>query len=82
MTREESITNGLILAIPAISGSLALEIFKGEKLITNESVLCIFLTSVIGLLAIGSCIKYMRVCGFRGLMWYRILLGAMLILLF
>lgn len=80
LDRKKAIKFSLLLAIPSICGSLTLELFECYKNNTfgtfaNESLFGILLTSIIGLLAIWPCVKYMERHGFLALTIYRILIG-------
>lgn len=80
LDRRKSIYFSLLLAIPSIGGSLVLELFDCYKkqsfvAFSNDSLIGIFLTSLIGLIAIYPCVKYMEKNGFFALTIYRIIIG-------
>lgn len=84
--RYQAITISLLLAIPSISGSLVLELinmYKNNTLNTFNinTLFAVLLTGLIGIISIKPCIKYMEKNGFYALMWYRIVVGLILILL-
>ncbi len=84
--RPQSITISLLLAIPSISGSLVLELvnmYKNNTLNTlnTDTLFAVLITGLIGIIAIEPCIKYMQKNGFYVLMWYRIIIGLILIFL-
>ena len=81
LNRKESISMSMLLAIPSIAGSLVLELIKTDNiktLINSDAITGIFLTSVMSILALDLCIKYMERNGFKALMWYRIIIGLIL----
>ena len=83
--RAQAITISLLLAIPSISGSLILELinmYKTNTLNTLDinTLFAVLLTGAIGIVAIEPCIKYMTRNGFYSLMWYRIIIGLIVIL--
>lgn len=84
--RSQSIKISLLLAIPSISGSLVLELinmYKNNTLNTLNinTLFAVLLTGLIGIISIKPCIKYMERNGFYALMWYRIIIGLVLIFL-
>ena len=86
MERSKAITMSLLLAIPSISGSLVLELinmYKNNTLNTLDinTLLAVFITALIGIVSIKPCIRYMEKHGFYALMWYRIIIGLILIFL-
>lgn len=83
LNRNDAIQISMLLAIPAIFGSLVLELIKVDNiklLINSDALIGATLTSIIGILALTSCTRYMKRNGFKLLMWYRIILGLVLIL--
>lgn len=82
--RSQAITISLLLAIPSISGSLVLEFINMYKTNTSNTfnintLLAVLLTGLIGIISIEPCIKYMEKSGFYALMWYRIVLGVIML---
>ena len=80
LDRKKAIRFSLFLAIPSICGSLTLELLDCYKNNTfrafaNDSLIGILLTTIVGLIAIWPCIKYMERNGFMALTVYRILIG-------
>jgi undecaprenyl-diphosphatase len=79
--RKKAIFFSLLLAIPSICGSLTLEIidcYNKNDSFTREFLEGIILTTIIGLIAIFPCIKYMERKGFFALMIYRMIIGTVI----
>ena len=81
LDRRKAIYFSLLLAIPSIFGSLVLELLDCYKTqsfaaFSNDSLIGIFLTTIIGLFAIFPCVKYMEKSGFLALTIYRVLIGS------
>ena len=86
MDRSQAIKISLLLAIPSISGSLVLELINMHKnntlnTLDISTLLAVLFTGLIGIIAIKPCINYMEKNGFCILMWYRIIIGLILIFL-
>ena len=84
--KSQAIKISLLLAIPSISGSLVLELinmYKNNTLNTLniDTLFAVLLTGLIGIFSIKPCINYMEINGFHALMWYRIIIGLVLIFL-
>ncbi|MDR2458701.1 MAG: undecaprenyl-diphosphate phosphatase [Holosporales bacterium] len=83
LDRKHSIKFALLLAIPSIAGSLTLELFEAYKCgnfrcFQDEALTGIILTSVISIVMIHPCIRYMEAHGFAVVAIYRILIGAVM----
>lgn len=80
LSRRKAIDFSLMLAIPSICGSLVLEIlscYKNSQCVhcSNDVILGVILTALIGLIVILPCVRLMERKGFLSLMVYRILIG-------
>jgi undecaprenyl-diphosphatase len=81
LDRKRSIRFALLLAIPSIAGSLVLELFEAYKYgnsrwFQDEALTGIALTSIVSIVMIHPCIRYMEAHGFAAIALYRILIGA------
>ena len=80
IARRKAITFSLMLAIPSISGSLCLELLETYKntnsvSFSNDELIGIGITTLIGLIAIIPCIHFMEKVGFLWLAIYRVIIG-------
>ncbi len=83
--RKKSIHFSMFLAIPSIMGSLVLELYECyttnqyNVLFSNNSLIGLFLTSIISIIFIYPCIHFMERKGFFILMIYRCIIGFALL---
>lgn len=80
LDRKKAIFFSLLLAIPSILGSLTLEIIESIKseqnfVASNDILIGVALTTLIGIAIIGPAIKFMEKKGFVALTIYRIIVG-------
>jgi len=83
LDRKKAIFFSLFLAIPPILGSLVLEIIDSIKsessfLFSNDTLIGIALTMLVGISIIGACVKYMEKNGFLALTIYRVVIGILI----
>ncbi|MBR1480289.1 MAG: undecaprenyl-diphosphate phosphatase [Alphaproteobacteria bacterium] len=83
LNRRKAIGFSMMLAIPSICGSLVLEFvdcYKRHNLdvVSQNSLIAIGATFVIGLIAITPCVRFMEKHGFFALAIYRIVIGSAL----
>ncbi|MDR1365448.1 MAG: undecaprenyl-diphosphate phosphatase [Holosporales bacterium] len=83
LDRKNSIRLSLLLAIPSIVGSLVLELFAAYRCddfqrFNHEALTGIILTSIVSVIMIHPCVRYMEARGFTAIAVYRILIGAAL----
>ncbi|MDR1609414.1 MAG: undecaprenyl-diphosphate phosphatase [Holosporales bacterium] len=80
LDKKHSIRFALLLAIPSIAGSLTLELFEAYtsnfQCFQDEALTGIILTSIVSIVMIHPCIRYMETHGFAVIAIYRILIGA------
>lgn len=83
LDRKQAINFSLMLAIPSICGSLFLEILDAIKTpgtvkFSNDALLGIIITAIIGLIVIRPCVRYMEKIGFVYLAAYRVAIGSII----
>lgn len=86
MTREESAKFSFYLSAPVVLGAVVLTLLESETITIILSNLSIFVIGIlvsfiIGLLCISFLLKYLRKNDFKLFMWYRVILGIIVILI-
>lgn len=86
INREDSAKFSFYLSAPVVLGAVILTLFESETLAIVSANLSIFIIGIlvsfiIGLLCISFLLKYLRKNDFKLFMWYRILLGIIVILI-
>ncbi|MDR1034599.1 MAG: hypothetical protein LBL32_01535 [Holosporales bacterium] len=84
--RKRAIAFSMLLAIPSICGSMVIGIMDCYKhsdfsVFSIDALAGVLLTMLIGLVAIFPCVKYMEKTGFIYIVFYRILIGIIMILM-
>ena len=84
LTREEAAKFSFYLSAPVVLGAVTLSILKGEAISLISSNLSVFLVGVgvafiSGLLCIEFLLRYIKKHDFKIFMWYRILIGIIVI---
>lgn len=86
LNREDSAKFSFYLSAPVVAGAFILSIFKDgtiDLIMQNLStfIVGIFSSFIIGIICIGFLLKYLRKNDFKLFMWYRIILGIIVIIL-
>lgn len=86
MNREDSAKFSFYLSAPVVLGAVVLTFFKGETLAIISSNLSIFIIGIlvsfiVGLLCISFLLQYLRKNDFKLFMWYRVILGIIVIIM-
>ncbi len=84
LKREEATKFSFYLSAPVVCGAVVLSLFKETTLVAIESHLAVFAVGVLvafmaGLLCIEFLLKYIRKHDFKLFMWYRLILGLIVI---
>ena len=84
LNREDAAKFSFYLSAPVVCGAVVLSLFKESTILTIESNLSVFVVGVLvafiaGLLCIEFLLKYIRKHDFKVFMWYRLILGLIVI---
>lgn len=80
-SRSQSARISFLLSTPIIAGAALLEISHLSLADVNISLICGFISAFVGaLLVIGGLMKYIKTHSFAVFVWYRILLGAAILI--
>ena len=84
LNREDAAKFSFYLSAPVVCGAVVLSLFKESTIFAIESHLAVFVVGVLvafmaGLLCIEFLLKYIRKHDFKVFMWYRLLLGLIVI---
>ena len=84
LNREDAAKFSFYLSAPAVCGAVVLSLFKESTILAIESNLSVFVVGVLvafiaGLLCIEFLLKYIRKHDFKVFMWYRLILGLIVI---
>ena len=84
INREDSTKFSFLLSIPIISGALFLQLFKTDYNILFQNIdifmVGILTSFIVGLLCIRLLINYVKTNNFKIFMWYRLLMGILVII--
>lgn len=84
LNREDAAKFSFYLSAPVVCGAVVLSLFKESTILAIESNLSVFVVGVLvafiaGLLCIEFLLKYIRKHDFKVFMWYRLILGLIVI---
>ena len=84
LNREDAAKFSFYLSAPVVCGAVVLSLFKESTILAIESHLAVFVVGVLvafiaGLLCIEFLLKYIRKHDFKVFMWYRLILGLIVI---
>lgn len=84
LNREDAAKFSFYLSAPVVCGAVVLSLFKESTILAIESNLSVFVVGILvafiaGLLCIEFLLKYIRKHDFKVFMWYRLILGLIVI---